>query len=144
MLMRTAHGAFDAQVPHDPALRIGQGLEPGENLVPGAVSLPPAKQVVDPAPRPVLDGHIPPWHPGADPEPHAVDQLPPRPPAAAPPSFSSAKRVQHRALLIREISPSYEPRSFTAQDPLSIHDLSRHRRDAGCRELVQIDRWDEG
>ncbi len=126
MLMGTAHSGVDAQVPHDRALRIGQGMEPGENLVPGAVSLPPAKQVVDPAPRPVLDGHVPPWHPGADPEPYAVDQLPPgpdrRPPHLRP---LRQQRLQHSPLLIREISPPHEPRSSTAQDPLSIHGLGR-------------------
>lgn len=56
ILMGAAHGGVDAQVPHDLTLRVGQGLEVGEDLVPGAVPLPSAEQVIDPVPRPVLDG----------------------------------------------------------------------------------------
>ncbi|EST18455.1 hypothetical protein M878_44875 [Streptomyces roseochromogenus subsp. oscitans DS 12.976] len=99
MLMGTAHGGVDAQVPHDRALRISQGLEPGENLVPDAVSLPPAKQGADPAPRPVLDGHVPPWHPGSDPEPDAVDQLPPGPDRRPPGHATYTLTDDGRALL---------------------------------------------
>lgn len=78
MLMSTAHRGIDAQIPRDRPLRVGQGLELGEDPVPGAAPLPPAEQVVDPAPRPVLDRHVSPRNTGTDPEPYAVDQLPPR------------------------------------------------------------------
>lgn len=92
--------------------------------MPGAVPLPSAEQVVAPTPRPVLDGQVPPRNTGPDPEPYAVDQLPPRPDGR--PSRLRAlrqQRLQRRPLLIREISPPHEPRSFIAQDPLSIHGL---------------------
>lgn len=59
MLMRAAHRGVDTQVPRDRALHLGRGLETGEDAVPGAVALPSAEQVADPAPRPVLDGAIP-------------------------------------------------------------------------------------
>lgn len=64
MLMGAADRGVDAQVPRDRAFRIGQGLEPGEDPVPGAVPLPSAEQVVDPAPRPLRDGHVPPRNAG--------------------------------------------------------------------------------
>lgn len=76
MLMSPAHRGVDAQIPRDLAFRVGQGLEPGEDPVPGAVPLPSPEQVIGPAPRPVLGGHLPPWNTGPDPEPYAVDQLP--------------------------------------------------------------------
>lgn len=41
MLMGAADRRVDAQVPRDRPLRVGQGLEPGENLLPGTVPLPP-------------------------------------------------------------------------------------------------------
>ena len=84
MLMGAADRGVDAQVPRDRTLRVGQGLELGENPVPGAVSLPSAEQVVDPAPRSVFDGDVPPWNTGPDTEPYAVDQLPPRPDGRPP------------------------------------------------------------
>ncbi|SEE36375.1 Transglycosylase SLT domain-containing protein [Streptomyces sp. 2231.1] len=75
-------------------------------------------------PRSVLDGHVPPRNTGPDPEPHAVDQLPPRPDGWPPdPRALRQQRLRHRPLFVREISPTHEPRSFTAQDPLSIHGL---------------------
>lgn len=82
MLISAAHRGVDTQVPRDRTLRVGQGLEPGKDPLPGAVPLPPAEQVVDPAPRSVLDGDVPPWNTG--PEPYAVDQLPPRPDGRPP------------------------------------------------------------
>ncbi|MFJ9590415.1 zinc-binding dehydrogenase [Streptomyces acidicola] len=50
--------------------------------------------------------------------------MPPRP-DRRPPRLRPLRqqRLQHRPLLVREISPTHEPRSFTAQDPLSIHGL---------------------
>ncbi len=77
--MGAAHRGVDVQVPRDRALRISQGLKPGEDLVPGAVPLPSVKQIVDPAPRSELDGEVPSRNTRADPEPYAVDQPPPRP-----------------------------------------------------------------
>ncbi len=124
VLMGAADRGVDAQVPDDRAFRVGQGLKPGEDPLPGAVALPPAEQVIDPAPGPVLGGDVPPRNSGPDPESYAVDQPPPRPdrrpPRLRPPR---QQRLQHRPLLVREISPRHETRSFTAQDPLSIHDL---------------------
>jgi hypothetical protein len=79
MLMGAADRGVDVQVPRDRTVRVGQGLEAGEDTVPGAVPLPSAEEVVDPVPWPVLGGDVPPWNPGTDPEPYAVDQLPPRP-----------------------------------------------------------------
>lgn len=79
MLMGAADRGVDAQVPRDRTLRVGQGLEPGEEPLPRAVPLPSAEQVIDPAPRSIRDGDIPPRNTGSDPEPYAVDQLPPRP-----------------------------------------------------------------
>lgn len=55
MLMGTARRGR-RRVPHDLALGVGQALEPGEDPLPGAVPLPSAKQVVDPAPRSILGG----------------------------------------------------------------------------------------
>ncbi|CAL9511728.1 hypothetical protein SUDANB1_03642 [Streptomyces sp. enrichment culture] len=79
VLMSAAHRGVDVQVPCDRTLRVGQRLEQREDLVPDAVPLPPAEQVIDPAPRSVLDGYVPPWNTGTDPEPYAVDQPPPGP-----------------------------------------------------------------
>lgn len=110
MLMGTADRGVDAQVPCDRTFRVGQGLQPGENPVPGAVPLPPAEQVIDPAPQPVPDGHVPPRHTGPDLKPYAVDQPPP-----GPDRWSTClralrqQRFQHRPLLVREISPTHEP-----------------------------------
>jgi len=110
VLMGAAHRGVDAQVPRDRAFRVGQGLEPGEDAVPGAVPLPPAEQVVDPAPRSVLDRHVPPRNTGTNSEPYAVDQLPPRPDRRPPrPGTPRQQRLQHRPLLVREISPPHEP-----------------------------------
>lgn len=109
MLMGTADRGVDAQVPRDRTFRVGQGLQPGEYPVPGAVPLPSAEQVVDPAPRSVLDGDVPPRHTGPDPEPYAVDQPPPGPDRW--PTCLRAfrqQRFQHRPLLVREISPTHE------------------------------------
>jgi hypothetical protein len=39
MLVGAADSGVDAQVPRDRALRIGQGLEPGKDPLPGAVPL---------------------------------------------------------------------------------------------------------
>ncbi|MFE1029954.1 hypothetical protein ACFW5I_36390 [Streptomyces sp. NPDC058818] len=50
VLMSAAHRGVNAQVPHDRTLRVGQRLEPREDPVPDAVPLPPAQQVIDPAP----------------------------------------------------------------------------------------------
>lgn len=109
MLMDTADRGVDAQIPRDRTLRVGQGLEAGEDPVPGAVSLPSAEQVVDPAPRPLLDGHVSPRHTGPDPEPYAVDQPPPRP-ERQPPRLRALRqqRLQCRPLLVREISPTHD------------------------------------
>lgn len=52
MLLGAADRAVDAQVPDFRALGVGQGLNPGEDLMPGSVPLPPAEQVVRPRPRP--------------------------------------------------------------------------------------------
>ncbi len=110
MMMSAAHRGVDAQVPRDRTFRIGQGLEPGEDPMPGAVPLPPAEQVVDSAPRPVRDGHVPPRNAGPDPKPYPVDQLPPRPDRRSPrPGPLRQQRLQHRPLLVREISPTHEP-----------------------------------
>ena len=92
VLMGAAHRGIDAQIPHDRTLRISQVLEPAEDPVPGAVSLPSAEQVVDPAPRAVLDGHVPPRNARSDPEPYAVDQLPPGP-DRRPPRLRPQRRM---------------------------------------------------
>lgn len=63
-----AHRGVVAPAPYDRTLRIGPGLVPDEDAVPGTVSLPPAEQVVDPAPRPVLDGYVAPWDAGPGPD----------------------------------------------------------------------------
>lgn len=110
MLMSAAHRGVGAQVPRDRTFRIGQGLEPGEDPMPGAVPLPPAEQVVDSAPRPVRDGHVPPRNAGPDSKPYAVDQLPPRPDRLPPrPGPLRQQRLHHRPLPAREISPTHEP-----------------------------------
>ncbi|GAA2454412.1 hypothetical protein GCM10010273_41180 [Streptomyces lavendulocolor] len=49
---------------NDRTRQVGQGLEPGEDPVPGAVPLPSTEQVVDPASGTVLDGYVPPGHTG--------------------------------------------------------------------------------
>ena len=110
MLVGAADRGVDIQVPRNRTLRVGQGLKPGEDPLPGAVALPPAEQVVDPAPRPVLDGDIPPRNSGPDPEPYAVDQLPSRP-DGRPTRLRAFRqqRLQHRPLFVREISPPHEP-----------------------------------
>lgn len=63
-------------------------------------------EIVDPAPRAVLDRDVPPRNTGPDPEPYAVDQPTPRPdrwsPRLQPPR---QQRLQYRPLLVREISP---------------------------------------
>ncbi|MYY82078.1 hypothetical protein GT044_12565, partial [Streptomyces sp. SID335] len=58
----------------------------------------------------------------------ARHQLPLRP-DVRPPRLRPCRqqRRQHSSLLISEISPPHEPRSFTGQDPLSIHDLVLHQ-----------------
>ncbi|GHB68587.1 hypothetical protein GCM10010347_43490 [Streptomyces cirratus] len=48
VLMGAAHRGIDARIPHNGTLRIGQGLAPAEDPVPGAVPPPSAEQVVDP------------------------------------------------------------------------------------------------
>lgn len=90
--------------------RVGQGLEPAKDPLPGSVPLPSAEQVVDPAPRPVLDRYVSPRNPGPDPEPYAVDQSPPRP-DRRPPRLRPLRqqRLQRYPLLVREISPTHEP-----------------------------------
>lgn len=124
MLVGAADRGVDVQVPRDRTPRIGQGLELGEDPVSGAVPLPSAEQVVDPAPRPVLGRYIPPRNTGTYPEPYAVEQPPPGPHRRPPhPGALRQQRLQHRPLLVREISPTHELRSFTAQDPLSAHGL---------------------
>lgn len=117
MLVSAADRGVDTQVPRDRTVRIGQGLKLGEYPVPGAVPLPPAEQVLDPTPRPVLVGHIPPRNPGTDPEPSSSSQgsasrgspmAPARAkaevaegvsspaPVARPPSFSRPPRTTRR------------------------------------------------
>ena len=62
----------------------------------------------DPQLQPVEDGETP--SRTRDPEPYAVDQLPPRP-DRWPPCFRPLRqqRLQHRPLHVREISPPHEP-----------------------------------
>jgi hypothetical protein len=55
------------------------GLEPGDDLCPGAVALPAPEQVVDPLPRATPLEHIPPGSTGPGPPPYAGYQLLPRP-----------------------------------------------------------------
>jgi len=77
--------------------------------MPDAGTLPAPKKVIDPAPRTVLDWHVPPWHTGTDPKPYAVDQLPPRPDWRSPrlrPRWQ--QRLQRRPLPVREISSRHE------------------------------------
>lgn len=110
MLMSSADRGVDAQVPDARAFHVGQGLEPGEDPLPGAVPLPSAEQVVDPAQRSVLGRHVPPRSTGPDPESYAVDQLPPRPDGRPPrPGLLRQQRLPHCPLLVREISPPHEP-----------------------------------
>lgn len=94
VLVGAAHRGVDAQVPDDRAFRVGQGLEPGEDPLPGTVPLSPAEQVVHPVPRSVLDGDVPPRNAGTDPEPYAVDRPPPR----LQPTDEEAHRGQLRRL----------------------------------------------
>lgn len=77
VLMGAADRGVGTQVPGNRTLRVGQGLELREDPLSGAVPLPPAEQVVDPTPWPVLDGNLPPRNTG--PDPYAIDQLPPGP-----------------------------------------------------------------
>jgi hypothetical protein len=58
---------IDVDVPGDQALGVSPGLQLGKDPLPGAVPLPPAEEVVDPAPWPVLDRYVPPRDAGADP-----------------------------------------------------------------------------
>lgn len=118
--MGPTHRGVDVEIPRDRALRVGPGLELGEDPVPRAVPLPlpPAEQVVNPTPGPVLGWHVPPRDAGPGPQPCAVDQLPPRPhsrPARHP--ASRQQRLQHCPLFVWGISPRREPRSSKAQDP---------------------------
>jgi hypothetical protein len=110
VLMGAAYRGVDAQVPDNRALRVGQGLATGKDPVPGAVALLPAEQVVDPVPRSVLDGDVPPRNSGPDSEPYAVDQLPARP-DGRPSRLRPLRQqwLQHRPLLVRDISPTHEP-----------------------------------
>lgn len=78
MLMGAADRGIDAKVPRDRPLRIGLGLEPGEDPLPGAVPLPSAEHFVDPASRSVVDGEVPPRDTDPDSKPYAVYQPPPR------------------------------------------------------------------
>jgi hypothetical protein len=112
VLVGPADGGVDVEVPGDQVLGIGPGLEFGEDALPGAVALPPAEQVVRPAPRPVLGGHVSPRDAGTNPEPYAVDQLPPGPyrwPAGL--LALRQQQLQHGPLLVRQISTRHESRS---------------------------------
>lgn len=110
VLMGAAYRGIDAQLPDDRALRVSQGLEPGKDSLPGAVPLPPAKQVVNPAPRPVLGRDVPPRNTGPDTETYAVDQPPPRPDRWTPrPGTIRQQRLQRCPLPVRQISPPHEP-----------------------------------
>ncbi|GAA2974596.1 hypothetical protein GCM10010446_68550 [Streptomyces enissocaesilis] len=99
MLVGAADRGVDAQVPRDRTLRVGQSLEPGKDPLPSAVPLPATEQVVDPAPRSVLGGYVPPRNTGTDPEPYTVGQMPPRPDGRrsrlGPPFGNSGSRTAH-------------------------------------------------
>lgn len=74
-----ADGGIDVHIPRDQTLRIGLGLELGDDPRPRAIALPPSEQVVDPVPRAVPLGHITPGRTSSGPPPYAVYQLPPSP-----------------------------------------------------------------
>lgn len=60
ILVGPADGGIDVDMPGDQALGVCLGLEPGEDPRPGAVPLPAPEQVIDPVPRPITFGHVPP------------------------------------------------------------------------------------
>ncbi len=133
MLMGAHNGGVDVEVPGDQVLRVGLGLQLGEDPMPGSVPLPAAEQVVRSAPRPVLLGQVPPGDPGADPEPYAVDQLPTRP--YRRPSWLLAlrqQRLQHRPLRVRQVSTCHEPRSSHVERSTSD---TRPRRRCPCGRI---------
>lgn len=113
VLVGPADGGVDVEVPGDQVLRLRAGLELGEDPLPGAIPLPTTEQVLHPAPRPVLPGHVPPRDAGTDPEPYAVDQLSPAPYHRATSLLAPRQqRLRHSPLLVRQISTRHEPRSF--------------------------------
>ncbi len=95
VLVGTADGRVHSYVPRDEGPLIGLDLQSLRDPLPCAVALPAAEQVVDPAPRAVPLGNVPPGPARLGQPPYPVDQLPtcprprtPRPlfpPAAAAP-----------------------------------------------------------
>ncbi len=55
VLMGAADGGVHADLPGDQPPRVGLGLQPGEDSLPGPIALPAPKQPIDGLPRPGVD-----------------------------------------------------------------------------------------
>jgi hypothetical protein len=119
VLMGPDHRGIDADLPDDQPLGVGLGLQVGEDLLPGAVALPAAKQPIHRLPRPVAGGGVPPRLPGPGPPADPIDQL-----ALAPGGWPAGlltprqQRLQPGPLLVGQV-PSSHPRSMAPDPPTS-------------------------
>ena len=105
--MGSGHRGVHADLPGDQPFGVGSGRQGGEDLAPGAVALPAAKQPVHRLPRPVAGRHIPPRRPGPGPPADPIDQLPLAPggwPAGL--LAGGQQRLQPGPLFVGEVASS--------------------------------------
>src|SRR5690606_36241169 len=109
VLMRSHDRRVDADVPGDPTGGVGDGLQPGQHLCPGAVALPAAEQPVDGLPGTVAVRDVPPRGADADAPADSVDELAFRPLRwTAGLLHAGQQRSQTRPLRVGQVrSPRY-------------------------------------
>lgn len=100
----------------------------GLDALPHAEHLPAGEQRIDPPPRPVPLGHIPPRATRPSPVPDPIDQVPhrilPRPP---PPRRGRQQRLQHHPLCVTQVVPRrdrYRGHEASRSDLVIRHHLS--------------------
>src|SRR5690606_17171942 len=99
----------DTDVPGDLVDGVGDGLQPGQHVCPGAVALPAAEQPVHGLPGAVAARDVPPWGTDADAPADPVDELAFRPLRwTAGLLDAGQQRSQTRPLRVGEVrSPRY-------------------------------------
>lgn len=109
VLMRAHDRRVDADVPDNLVGGIGDALQPGQHLCPGAVALPAAEQPVDGLPGTVAVRDVPPRGADADAPADSVDELAFRPLRwTAGLRHARQQRSQTRPLRVGQVrSPRY-------------------------------------
>lgn len=106
VLVRPGTGGVHADIPGDLAGRVGDGLQRGQDPLPGAIALPPAKQRVDRRPGAVVGRNVPPRSTNPDTPPHPVDQPAFIPQRRSPrPLARRQQRFQRCPLRVGEVEP---------------------------------------